>query len=90
MTWPVLALCSGKLSDLVSGRLLRHGAMAALGLPLHHKLLLLSFRKGIPVIPILHAVLWRSGCRCCCSTPECLAQSGDSWRQSPHQLTCRS
>ena len=75
MTWLVLALCSGKLSDLVvSGRLLRHGDTAALGLPLPHKLLLLGLRKGVPIIPILHAVLWRSGCRCRCSRQECLAQ----------------
>ena len=87
MTWLILALCSGKLSCLVSGCLLRHGDMAALGLPLPHKLLLLGLRKGIAIIPVLHTVLWRSGCRCRRSTPECLAQSTDSWRQSPQQLT---
>ncbi len=63
MTWLVLALCSIKLSDLVSSRLLRHGDMAVLGLPLPHKLLLFGLRKGVAIIPILHTVLWQSGCQ---------------------------
>ena len=61
MTRLVLALCSGKLSHLVSGCLLRHGDVAALGLPLPDKLLLLGLRKGVSIIAVLHAVLWQSG-----------------------------